>query len=143
MSNDQTVLTLDNTNSVHILAQYIELAQQKGAYKLNEAEILKRSMDVLLRSSVDPEINDVVAKNLLIQGVMKGQSHGAYTLNDAALLSRVVQFVGTSLQQPVHAEQHNEQQHTDQSAEQSTDQVDELEDLSDLAEPIPLKPKEI
>jgi glutamate dehydrogenase/leucine dehydrogenase len=126
---EPTVITLDNTNSVQILNQYVELAQQKGAYALQEAELLKRASDVLLNSAQDQEINSTNARQLLIQGVHKGQRHGAYTLNDAALLSKVVQFVTSNVDAPVQSVQ--------PSAPSNTD------DLSDLAEPIPLKPKEV
>lgn len=129
-----TVITLDNRNSFQILSQYIELAQQKGAFLLNEAEILKRASDVLLNGVTDADINPASAKNLLIQGVNKGQRHGAYTLNDAALLSRVVQFVsglpeGTIASAPSPAPA---------PAAKTPD-----EDLSELSEPVPLRPKEV
>jgi hypothetical protein len=131
---DPTVITLDNQNSVQILAQYVELAQQKGAFLLNEAELLKRAMDVLVNNVPDQELNDVNSKQLLIQGVNKGQRHGSYTLNDAALLSKVVQFVASNTQSP-------QQVQSPQEVEQAV--VEDSDDLSDLAEPIPLKPKEV
>ena len=79
-----TVITLNNTNSIQILVQYIELAQQKGAFDLNEAELLKRSSDVLLNNANDTELNQINATQLLIQGIHKGQKSGAYRLNDAS-----------------------------------------------------------
>ena len=137
---EPTVITLDNQNSIQILAQYIEVAQQKGAYLLNEAEILKRAMDVLMNNVPDKEIDANMAKQLLIQGVNKGQRHGAYTLNDAALLSKVVIFVAQGTQES------NPQAPANPSAPApapvSVQSVDS-DDLSDLAEPIPLKPKEV
>lgn len=143
MSEQQepTVITLDNKNSVQILSQYIEVAQQKGAFLLNEAEILKRAMDVVVNNVPDNEIDESMAKQLLIQGVNKGQRHGAYTLNDAALLSKVVQFVANSLQNA----QGQQTASSSQPVSQATSQVTSVEsdDLSDLADPIPLKPKEV
>jgi hypothetical protein len=150
MSAEQpTMITLDNINSIQILAQYIEVAQQKGAYLLTEAEILKRAMDVLINNIPDKEIDTNMAKQFLIQGVVKGQKHGSYTLNDAALLNKVVMFVSNSLpQQPV--QQGAPEVPVLQSkpeVQQSKPQVPAVEedrdDLSDLAEPIPLKPKEV
>lgn len=147
MSEQQepTVITLDDKNSVQIMAQYIEVAQQKGAYLLNEAEILKRSMDVLMNNVPDKEIDSTMAKQLLIQGVNKGQRHGAYTLNDAALLSKVVMFVANTLQpqdQPSQPAVSNlGPQPSAPSAPSSVSTSSD--DLSDLAEPIPLKPKEV
>lgn len=141
MSTEQqepTVITLDNTNSIQILAQYIEVAQQKGAYLLNEAEILKRAMDVLINNVPDKEIDSSMAKQLMIQGVNKGQKHGAYTLNDAALLSKVVMFVASSLQEQQGQQPSGEVRNTESSSSKPSE-----DDLSDLAEPIPLKPKEV
>jgi hypothetical protein len=145
MSTEQepTVITLDNTNSIQILAQYIEVAQQKGAYLLNEAEILKRGMDVLINNVPDKEIDSSMAKQLLIQGVNKGQKHGAYTLNDAALLSKVVMFVANSLQGQGQEQQVGDVQHTQHTEPSSQHSRLSEDDLSDLAEPIPLKPKEV
>lgn len=158
---EPTVITLDNQNSVQILAQYIEVAQQKGAYLLNEAEILKRGMDVLINNIHDKEIDTNMAKQLLIQGVNKGQRHGAYTLNDAALLSKVVLFVAqetapaqAQVQVPVQASkptipvqavpvQAVPVQEEQIQEEQIQEEPEDSDDLSDLAEPIPLKPKEV
>ena len=145
MSAEQpTMITLDNTNSIQILAQYIEVAQQKGAYLLNEAEILKRAMDVLMNNVPDKEIDANMAKQLLIQGVNKGQRHGSYTLNDAALLSKVVLFVAqgneaAQVQSAPSGQSSNSATTNVQSVSESVD----TDDLSDLADPIPLKPKEV
>jgi len=142
MTNPQTetpmnVVTLDAQNSVQILSQYVELAQQKGAYLLNEAELLKRATDVLVNKGEDVAINEETACSLLIQGVHKGQRHGAYTLNDASLLCKVVQYLQQTntprVQQderPTTSNLHPTSPHTVAAQE---------DDLSDLAEPIPLK----
>ncbi len=131
MSQEQTpknVVVLDNVNSLQILAQFVELAQSKGAYLLTEADLLKRATDILINNVADNEINTDTAKNIMIQGIHKGQRHGAYTLHEAAMLCKVVQFVADGgVQQPP----------------QQPSQVTSQEDLSDLAEPIPLKPKEV
>ena len=141
---EPTVITLDNQNSVQILAQYIEVAQQKGAYLLNEAEILKRAMDVLMNSVPDKEIDANMAKQLLIQGVNKGQRHGAYTLNDAALLSKVVLFVAQGSGEAAQAQSASQQvQQAAPAPVQSVAPSVDSDDLSDLADPIPLKPKEV
>jgi hypothetical protein len=143
---EPTVITLDNQNSLQILAQYIEVAQQKGAYLLNEAEILKRAMDVLMNNVPDKEIDANMAKQLLIQGINKGQRHGAYTLNDASLLSKVVIFVAQGVQeanpQAPQAPQALQASQASQAPQAPVQSVDP-DDLSDLAEPIPLKPKEV
>lgn len=143
-SQPQSVISLNVFNSAQILSQYVEVAQQKGAFKLNEAEVLKRASDVLFNNAADHEINDVSARHLLVQGVLKGQSHGAYTLNDAALLSKVVQFVTTSLQNnEPFVKVESEKQVESEPIKNEGSSVQDLDDLSDLADPIPLKPKEI
>lgn len=140
---DPTVITLNDKNTVEILSKYVEVAQQKGAYLIQEAEVLKRACDVLLYNIVDKEINKNMSKQLLIQGVVKGQTHGAYSLNDASLLHKVIMFVSTSLQpQPQPQPQQSEPQVSKPVASKPEEQEDEY-DLSDLAEPIPLKPKEV
>ena len=126
--SEPTVITLNNENSIQILHQYVELAQSKGAFILQEADLLKRACDILFNNVTDNEINIPTAKNLLIQGVQKGQRHGAYTLADAATLHKIVQFVAANLEAPVPQKQEQEQ---------------DDDSLSDLADPIPLKPKEI
>ena len=151
-STEPTVITLNETNSIQILSQYVEVAQQKGVFLLGEAEILKRSIDVLVNNVPDNEIHQNMAKNLLMQGIIKGQKNGAYTLNDAALLSKVVQFVNSSLpeehrlpgstpQQTDGTQQPQQPQQSQQPPQQSG--LNDEDDLSDLAEPIPLKPKEV
>ena len=138
---EPTVITLNETNSIQIMAQYIEVAQQKGAYLLNEAELLKRAIDILVNQVPDKEITDNVAKSLLIQGVNKGQKSGSYTLNDASLLSKVVAFVASGVQGQAPAVATPA---VESNATQDHVPVSELlDDLSELAEPIPLKPKEV
>ena len=146
MSNvdNPAVITLNEKNTVEILSKYVEVAQQKGAYFLQEAEVLKRACDVLFHNIVDKEVNTNMAKQLLIQGVNKGQRHGSYTLNDAALLSKVVLFVAqgneaAQVQSAPSGQSSNSATTNVQSVSESVD----TDDLSDLADPIPLKPKEV
>lgn len=141
-TQEPQVITLDNTNSVQLLAQFVEVAQSKGAYLLQEAELLKRAADILLNQVSDSEINTTTAKNLLIQGIHKGQRHGAYNLTDAAMLHKVVQFVTANLQAEVGSTQ-SQPQSQSQPLSQQQSNVLSSDDLSDLAEPIPLKPKEV
>lgn len=147
---EPAVITLNDLNSIEILSKYIEVAQQKGAYLLSEAEVLKRACDVLIHNIIDNEITSDMGKQLLIQGAVKGQRHGAYTLNDASLLNKVVQFVSNSLQKAIPQQTQEQAQAQEQAQEQTQEQTqeeilsdDNEYDLSDLAEPIPLKPKEV
>ena len=145
-----TVITLDKNSSINIFIQYIEIAQKAGAYELKEAEILKRATDVLTNNVTDPEINENLAINLLIQGINKGQKHGgAFTLNDAALLHKVIQFmINSSQPQPqpqVTSDESASNNETEAAPEPEQEQeVDSGEDdLASLSEPVPLRPKEI
>lgn len=121
------VITLDNRNSVEILAQYIEVAQKAGAFLLPESDLLKRCRDVLLRGAEDPEVNVPTARNLFIQAVNKGQSKGAYSLEDASILHKVCQFVAQNLSAEAAAA-------PAQSAPESSS-----EDLDSLSDPVPLR----
>jgi hypothetical protein len=142
---EPTVITLNNENAIQILSQYVELAQQKGAFVLQEAELLKRANDVLINKVSDNELNEVTSINLFIQAINKGQRSGAYTLNDAALLHKVISFlVGQSQQQSVQ-QQSVQQQSVQQPVKKPelpkrVQNINALDDLSDLAEPIPLRP---
>ena len=134
---EPNTITLNDENCNKILHQYVELAQQKGAFLLAEADVLKRSIDVLIHNFQDHEIDTTNAKQLLIQAVQKGQRHGAYSINDASLLNKVVQFVNSSLEGQFKPPSQP------QPPSQPPSQPQPQDDLSDLAEPIPLKPKEV
>lgn len=121
------VITLDNKNSIEILASYIEVAQKAGTFVLQESDILKRCRDLLLKGTEDTEINVPTAKNLFVQGIVKGQSKGCYTLDDSFILYKVCAFVSQNIDQPVPA---------------STPQVEAIvndDSLSTLSDPVPLK----
>ena len=140
--------TLDFNKSFQILAQYVESAQQKGAYVLQEAELLKRAIDVTLNNAEDKEVDKNLAANLLVQGVQKGQRHGAYTLSDAALLHKVINFLVEESQKNLNAAQGQTAapQNPVKFSQPESDvqeEEDDSNDLSELAQPVPLKPKEI
>lgn len=129
--SSQQELTLDVPKCLQFLAQYAESAQQKGAYLLQEAELLKRAVDVVMNNVEDKDVDKNLGVNLLIQGVQKGQRHGAYSLADAALLHKVITFLVEQSQQP------------QQQVQQEVQQEDSIDDLSELSQPVPLRPKEI
>ena len=97
MSETPQIITLDNSNSVQIILQFVDVAQKAGTFLLSEADILKRCRDVLLSNATDPEINVVQAKQLIVQAVIKGQSKGCFTLDDASILHKVCQYISTTL----------------------------------------------
>ena len=86
-------IQLTEENSCRLLCEYVELAQQKGAFLLSEAYLLKKALDVSLNQASDPEIDKIKACQLLIQAVEKGQRHGAYTLADASLLFNIITLI--------------------------------------------------
>lgn len=123
MSEQETqpqVITLDSTNSIEILAQFVEVAQKAGAFLLSESDILKRGKDVLLRGAQDPEITSTIAKTLFMQAVTKGQAKGAYTLDDASIIHKVCQYIS-------------------QNDLPTTSTVPQLDSLDSLSEPVPIR----
>lgn len=130
----QNELVLDLNKCFQVLSQYVESAQQKGAYALQEAELLKRAVDVLMNNAEDKEVDKNLAVNLLVQGVQKGQRHGAYSLSDAAVLHKVVVFL---------VEQSQRSQQPAQAQESAPAPSSGDSDLSELSQPVPLRPKEI
>jgi hypothetical protein len=144
-----SVITLNKTNSIQILIQYIEIVQKNGAYELKEAEILKRAIDVLVNNVQDKEINESLAINLLIQGIVKGQKHGgSFNLNDAALLQKVIHYIVSTSQSQENVNQESDSVVDNSSNTENVKSIDQdnsssLDDLSSLSEPVPLCPKEI
>lgn len=128
------VIELNFENAGKILMQYVEVAQQKGAYLLNEASLLKRAADVV-NGQTDAEVNTQAAYNLLIQGVVKGQKHGAYTLSDASILDKVVNYLVTPSQTQSQSQESAPASTTHVSA---SEQDEELEELEELTAPVPL-----
>jgi hypothetical protein len=114
---------MDTKSAVEVLVKYVELGQQKGAYLLPEADVLKRATDVLVKNTEDPELTQNISLNVLVQGVTKGQKAGAYTLADASLIHKAIQFFQAPPVAPTAAIQ-----------ESTLD-----DDLASLSDPIPFK----
>jgi hypothetical protein len=136
--SEPKIITLDESNSVQIILQFVDVAQSKGVFILSEAEILKRCRDILLSNVSDPEINIVQAKQLTIQAIIKGQSKGSFTLDDASILHKVCQYINTTLtgDSPPHPVQAT----TNPLNPSSPTQIQEIDDdMSSLSAPVPLK----
>lgn len=135
------VITLNMTNSIELLSQYIEVAQKAGAFVLAESDLLKRCRDVLMRGAQDHEINTHTAKNLFIQAVNKGQSKGAYSLEEASVIHKICQFVLQNINEDVRFLNAHTSENTSESVQKT--QLDESDDLSDdldsLSDPVPLR----
>ncbi|KAJ3079192.1 hypothetical protein HK102_003967 [Quaeritorhiza haematococci] len=95
-------VSLTKENAIAFLVQYVEAAQQKGAYTLREASLLKKATDYFRPEVADksklfgdrPEGDqESIACSLLLQAVQVGQSKGAYNLTDASVLHDIVTFV--------------------------------------------------
>lgn len=158
---EQKVIEVNNLETANnILMKYIELGQQKGVFGLAEAELIKRSSDVIFNNVTDPDISQVAAYNLFIQAVNKSQRAGAYTLNDAALLHKTILFVaslfgpppGQQVQQPASVQQQPASVQQQQASVQQQPAAPQMhiqkktksnDEILDLAEPIPLKPRVI
>lgn len=148
-SQEPQVITLNDTNSVQILVQYVEVAQKSGAFLLAESDLLKRCRDVLIQGASDNEVTPQLARQLLVQAVNKGQAKGAYSLDDASILHKVCQYISTQLQsqetsQPQVQSQEVQQAQVQQAVE-VVEEVEEVEeedlddDLNSLSAPVPLK----
>lgn len=136
-----SVINLTIPNSIDILCKYVELAQQKGAFLLKEADLLKRSIDILTDVEKNGDISKGDCLNILIQGVNKGQQSGSYSLADAALIWRVMEYLQNISQAQATAPQATAptpQAPVQQQQPVKTD-VTEDDELASLSEPIPFK----
>jgi hypothetical protein len=137
MSSEPISINLSTKSCIEILVKYVEVAQQKGAFVLQEADLLKRSIDVLVHGATDKDASLVPssAQGVILQAIHKGQSKGCYTLNDAFLLHNAIVFldqapgvkdsVPASVPVPV-------------LVTVPTDDSDDEFDLSELSKPVPL-----
>jgi len=111
-------IDLNSENSIVLLTRFIEVAQQKGAYQLREASILKKAVDyfnpdiktkpVFREGDPNPELT---AKSLLLQGAQVGQAKGSYPLDDAALLFDIVELVSKDLQGAAPSSRIDDEEH--------------------------------
>lgn len=155
-------ITVTNENCVGFIEKYIEHAQQKGAYVLQEADLLQRSLNVLKGNTNDEtELNEESSRQLVVQGVIKGQKNGVYTLADAAFLYNLVVFFQEATVKfselnkgTVSENNENVNNNTSENNDEDEDNEDEdneddneLEidddDLSELSKPVPLIPKNV
>jgi hypothetical protein len=97
-------LTKEN---VHVfLGRFIEIANLKGAYALQESNILTKAIDYL-----SPEVKNkptlreddpnprATALDLLVKGALKAQKEGAFFLRDSAALYEIVELARKSLEE--------------------------------------------
>ena len=153
-------ITVTNENCVGFIEKYIEHAQQKGAYVLQEADLLQRSLNVLKGNTNDEtELNEESSRQLVVQGVIKGQKNGVYTLADAAFLYNLVVFFQeatvkfsevnkgtTSENNQIVNENVNNNTNEEEDEDGNDNELeidDDDDDLSELSKPVPLIPKNV
>jgi len=151
-------ITVTNENCVGFIEKYIEHAQQKGAYVLQEADLLQRSLNVLKGNTNDEtELNEESSRQLVVQGVIKGQKNGVYTLADAAFLYNLVVFFQeatvkfSELNKGTVSENNenvnnNTSENNDEDEDEDNNELeidDDDDDLSELSKPVPLIPKNV
>lgn len=150
-------ITVTNENCVGFIEKYIEHAQQKGAYVLQEADLLQRSLNVLKGNTNDEtELNEESSRQLVVQGVIKGQKNGVYTLADAAFLYNLVVFFQEATVKfselnkgTVSENNENVNNNTSENNDEDEDNNeleiddDDDDDLSELSKPVPLIPKNV
>ena len=153
-------ITVTNENCVGFIEKYIEHAQQKGAYVLQEADLLQRSLNVLKGNTNDEtELNEESSRQLVVQGLVKGQKNGAYTLADAAFLYNLVVFFqeatvkfselnkGTVSENNENVNNNTSENNNEDEDNEDNEDNNELEidddDLSELSKPVPLIPKNV
>ncbi len=138
-----TIITLDSKNSIQILIHYVEVAHKNGVFILAESDLLKRCKDVLLTGASDPEVNETVAKQILIQAVHKGQTKGSYTLEEASTLHKVVNWLsGKGVTETVQVHQTENEINSGVKREETVEQTEDEddEDLDMLSDPVPINP---
>ena len=149
-------ITVTNENCVGFIEKYIEHAQQKGAYVLQEADLLQRSLNVLKGNTNDEtELNEESSRQLVVQGVIKGQKNGVYTLADAAFLYNLVVFFqeatvkfsefnkGTVSENNENVNNNTSENNDEDEDNNELEIDDDDDDLSELSKPVPLIPKNV
>ncbi len=123
-----TVLTINKENVYQYIVKYIETAASKGAYTLEDADVLKQCFDTVLHNAQDNGFPLNNAKGLLTQALVKGQAHGSYTITDSSVILHCIKVMNAeelpSLPQPSSLSSHNG--------------IEPDFDLSELAKEVPL-----
>ena len=162
MTDAPRPITLDSRNSVEILYSLVELAQANATFELGEADVLKRSRDVLLNGINDPEISRSNARQFLITAINRGQKKGgAFNLEQASLAFRICKYISDNMDAPVPtvSSQPDNSVTTEspprpieptaiisgssQTSQGSLPVIPEQDDLSELSDPVPLNLKSI
>lgn len=94
MSNLVNLSTVELTweSATKVLIHFVNKAQQKSAFKLQEAGVLYKAVGVF--SGEEKNMSEMEALQMLVNGLHIGQASGAFTLEEAGLLqNRFLPFI--------------------------------------------------
>lgn len=89
MTTPQQV-NIDRSNMFILVAQFLELVQQRGKYSFAEAFNLKNALDDVIGNTEKAELT---SRDLMLQGLKLGQERGAFTLQDASNIHKLLEFI--------------------------------------------------
>ena len=127
MNNTTRQENLNVSNFLQILYNYVEKAQEKGCFTLDEAVEIKKSYEYLTSNNKE---HDVMLRcfNNLINSCQKGQLKGGiYNLQDAYNIFQIYLFIQNNIENII-----NQQPSSSSNLNENTD------DLHELSEPVPL-----
>lgn len=82
--------------AVKIIIHFIQKAQHKSSYKLQEAGILYKAVNFF--NGEEKEFTEEQAVKIIISGLHVGQANGAFTLEEAGILhNRFLPFLNSEL----------------------------------------------
>lgn len=132
--NTTTQENLNQYNFLEILYNYVEKAQEKGCFSLDEAVEIKKGYDYLI--SQNNKEKEVILRsfNNLINSCQKGQLKGGiYNLQDAYNIFQIYLFIQNNIENLIDFYTLNK---TTTNISQINDDVSA--DLTELSEPVPL-----
>ena len=121
-----TVLTINKDNVFQIIVKYIETANSKGAYTLEDADVLKQCFDTILHGAKDNGFPLKSAKSAIVQALVKGQARGSFTITDSSVILHSIKVMNA------------EEPESEPYPEKSSVEAEPDFDLSELAKEVPL-----
>ena len=102
MSDENQVVDLKSVplsweTCIKVMIHFVQKAQTKAAYKLQTAGVLLKAVN-FFTTGQEPDMNEIRALRVLVNGVHIGQSVGAYSLEEAGLMqNRFIPYLETEL----------------------------------------------
>ena len=82
---------------IKVMIHFVQKAQVKAAYKLQTAGVLLKAVN-FFSTGEEPDMNEIRALRVLVNGVHIGQSVGAYSLEEAGLMqNRFIPYLESEL----------------------------------------------